>query len=294
MTELTHNGRRRVVVTGLGAITPLGESVAAFWDGLIHGRSGIGPMTLADPTGYPSRIAGEVTGFDPEKYIDRREVRRLARFSQLAVVATNEAMANAGLKDGNYDGERTGVLLGNGNGGYPEIEQAMRLLVNRGGARLSPFHFPTTLPNMAAANLSRFIGAKGYSGTVTTACAASSQSIGEATEIIRRGAADIMISGGTEAGISELGLAGFSAMRALSTRNEEPEKASRPFDADRDGFVPAEGAGILVLEALDHALRRNAPILAEVIGFGCSSDAYHQFQPEEDGAGAARAIRWSL
>ena len=294
MTELTHNGRRRVVVTGLGAITPLGESVAAFWDGLIHGRSGIGPMTLADPTGYSSRIAGEVTGFEPEKYIDRREVRRLARFSQLAVVATNEAMANAGLRDGNYDGERTGVLLGNGNGGYPEIEQAMRLLVNRGGARLSPFYFPTTLPNMAAANLSRLIGAKGYSGTVTTACAASSQSIGEATEIIRRGAADIMISGGTEAGISELGLAGFSAMRALSTRNEEPEKASRPFDAGRDGFVPGEGAGILVLEALEHALRRNAPILAEVIGFGCSSDAYHQFQPAEDGAGAARAIRWSL
>jgi len=294
MTELTHNGRRRVVVTGLGAITPLGESVAAFWDGLIHGRSGIGPMTLADPTGYSSRIAGEVTGFEPEKYIDRREVRRLARFSQLAVVATNEAMANAGLRDGNYDGERTGVLLGNGNGGYPEIEQAMRLIVNRGGARLSPFYFPTTLPNMAAANLSRLIGAKGYSGTVTTACAASSQSIGEAAEIIRRGAADIMISGGTEAGISELGLAGFSAMRALSTRNEEPEKASRPFDAGRDGFVPGEGAGILVLEALDHALRRSAPILAEVIGFGCSSDAYHQFQPAEDGAGAARAILWSL
>ena len=294
MTEITQNGRRRVVVTGLGAITPLGESVAEFWDGLTHGRSGIGPMTLADPTGYPSRIAGEVTGFDPEKYIDRREVRRLARFSQLAVVATNEAMANAGLKDGNYDGERTGVLLGNGNGGYPEIDQAMRLLISRGGARLSPFHFPTTLPNMAAANLSRFLGAKGYSGTVTTACAASSQSIGEAAEIIRRGAADVMVSGGTEAGISELGLAGFSVMRALSTRNEEPEKASRPFDAGRDGFVPGEGAGILVLEALDHALRRNAPILAEVIGFGCSSDAYHQFQPEEDGAGAARAIRWSL
>jgi 3-oxoacyl-[acyl-carrier-protein] synthase II len=294
MTELAHNGRRRVVVTGLGAITPLGESVSAFWDGLIHGRSGIGPMTLADPTDYPSRIAGEVTGFDPEEYIDRREIRRLARFSQLAVVATNEAMENAGLKDGNYDGERTGVLLGNGNGGYPEIEQAMRWLVNHGGARLSPFYFPTTLPNMAAANLSRLVGAKGYSGTVTTACAASSQSIGEATEIIRRGAADIMISGGAEAGISELGLAGFSAMRALSTRNEEPEKASRPFDAGRDGFVPGEGAGILVLEALDHALRRSAPILAEVIGFGCSSDAYHQFQPAEDGAGAARAILWSL
>jgi 3-oxoacyl-[acyl-carrier-protein] synthase II len=251
-------------------------------------------MTLADPTDYPSRIAGEVTGFDPEEYIDRREIRRLARFSQLAVVATNEAMENAGLKDGNYDGERTGVLLGNGNGGYPEIEQAMRWLVNHGGARLSPFYFPTTLPNMAAANLSRLVGAKGYSGTVTTACAASSQSIGEATEIIRRGAADIMISGGAEAGISELGLAGFSAMRALSTRNEEPEKASRPFDAGRDGFVPGEGAGILVLEALDHALRRSAPILAEVIGFGCSSDAYHQFQPAEDGAGAARAILWSL
>jgi 3-oxoacyl-[acyl-carrier-protein] synthase II len=294
MTEMTQNGRRRVVVTGMGAITPLGETVAAFWDGLIHGRSGIAPMMLVDPTDYASRIAGEVTGFNPEQYIDRREVRRLARFSQFAVVATNEAMAQAGLSNNNYDAERTGVLLGNGNGGYPEIEAAMRLVLSRGGTHLSPFHFPTTLPNMAAANLSRFIGAKGYSGTVTTACAASSQSIGEATEIIRRGAADVMISGGTEAGISELGLAGFSAMRALSTRNEEPEKASRPFDAGRDGFVPGEGAGILILEAMDHALRRNAPILAEVVGFGCSSDAYHQFQPEDDGAGAARAIRWSL
>lgn len=294
MADLELHKRKRVVITGIGAVTPLGLSASAFWDGLVNGVSGIAPMTLADPSNYSCRIAAEVKGFDPEHYMDRKEARRLARFSQLAVVATNEAMNNAELKQGAFDSERIGVLLGNGNGGYPEIDQAMRLLIAQGGSRLSPFHFPTTLPNMAAANLSRLVGAKGYSGTITTACAASSQSVGEAAEIIRRGTADIMISGGAEAGISELGLAGFSAMRALSTRNEEPEKASRPFDAQRDGFVPGEGAGILILESLDHALKRDAPIVAELIGFGCSSDAYHQFQPDEDGAGAARAIRWSL
>lgn len=294
MTELKSSTRKRVVITGIGAITPLGLSAPDFWDGLMNGVSGIGPMTLADPSNYSCRIAAEVKKFDPESYMDRKEARRLARFSQLAVVATHEAMSNAGLKLGTFDPERAGVLLGNGNGGYPEIDQAMRLLITQGGGRLSPFYFPVTLPNMAAANLSRLIGTKGYSGTITTACAASSQSIGEAAEVIRRGAADIMISGGAEAGISELGLAGFSAMRALSTRNDEPEKASRPFDALRDGFVPGEGAGILILESLDHALKRDAPIMAELIGFGCSSDAYHQFQPDEEGAGAARAIRWSL
>jgi 3-oxoacyl-[acyl-carrier-protein] synthase II len=186
------------------------------------------------------------------------------------------------------------VLLGNGNGGFPTIDEAMRVLVEKGGMRISPFFFPMILPNMAAATISRILGLKGYSSTVTTACAASTQSVGEAAEVIRRGAADVMVTGGTEAGISQLGLGGFSVMRALSTRNEEPERASRPFDAQRDGFVPAEGAGILVLESLEHASSRGAPILAEIAGYGVSSDAFHPVQPDDDGAGAARAIRWAL
>ena len=285
--------RRRVVVTGMGALTPLGESVAEFWDGLLAGRSGIGPMRLADPTDYPCRISGEVSGFDPERYVERKEARRMSRFSQLAIAATQEAAAQAGLRDG-IDPERMGVLLGNGNGGYPDIDAAMRVLVERGGMRITPFYFPMTLPNMAAANVSRAFGALGPSNTVTTACAASTQSIGDAAEIIRRGAADVMITGGAEAGISQLGLAGFCVMRALSTRNDEPERASRPFDAGRDGFVPAEGAGILIIEALEHALARGATPLAEVLGYGASSDAHHQFQPDEDGQGAARAVRWAL
>ena len=294
MTELERNGRARVVVTGMGAMTPLGESVAEFWDGLVAGRSGVARMTLADPTDYPAQISAEVSGFDPERYIEKREVRRMARFSQLAVAAAKEAMADAGLGPKNIDGDRLGVVLGNGNGGFPEIEANMRVLVEKGGMRMTPFFFPLVLPNMAAANVSRAFGARGPISTVVTACAASTQSIGDAAEQIRLGHADAVISGGMEAGISQLGLAGFAVMRALSTRNDDPPRASRPFDADRDGFVPAEGAGILVLESLEHALRRDAQVLAEVIGYAVSSDANHQFQPDDDGAGAARAIRWAL
>lgn len=285
---------RRVVVTGVGAMTPLGESVEAFWDGLVNGRSGIGPMTLCDPSAFPCRIAGEVLGFDPHNYMDRREARRMARFSQLAVAATSQAIANACLDTSKIDSERFGVLLGNGNGGFPTIEEGVRVLVEKEGMRITPFFMPMILPNMAASQISRLFGARGYSNTVTTACAASTQSIGDASEIIRRGATDIMVTGGVEAGISQLGLAGFCVMRALSTHNEEPEKASRPFDALRDGFVPAEGAGILILESLEHALRRDAHILAEVVGYGASSDAVHPVQPDPDGTGAARAIRLAL
>ena len=295
MTELSTNGRKRVVVTGLGAVTPLGETADEFWEGLVAGQSGVGPMTLADPTDYPCRISGEVSGFDPERYMDKREARRLGRFSQLAIVAAREAMQQAGLSHENVNLERIGVYLGNGNGGFPTIDESMRVLVDRGGMRISPFFFPIVLPNMAAANVSRHFSARGPSSTIVTACAASTQSIGDAAEVIRRGAADIMITGGSEAGISQLGLAGFCVMRALSTlSNDDPQRASRPFDADRDGFVPAEGAGILVVESLEHALRRDATVLAEVTGYGASSDANHQFQPDDDGAGAARAIRWTL
>ncbi len=288
------DARSRVVVTGMGAMTPLGESVAEFWDGLVVGRSGIGPMMLADPTDYPCRVSGEVSDFDPDRYIERRESRRMSRFSQLAVAAAQEAMRDAGLADASIDGERTATILGNGNGGYPDIDAAMRVLVERGGMRISPFFFPMTLPNMAAANVSRFFGALGPCSTIITACAASTQAIGDGAALIQRGAADVVISGGTEAGISQLGLAGFSVMRALTARNDDPPSASRPFDADRDGFVPAEGAGILILESLEHARERGATPLAEVLGYGLSSDGNHQFQPDDDGAGAARAISAAL
>jgi 3-oxoacyl-[acyl-carrier-protein] synthase II len=284
----------RVMVTGLGAVTPLGLSVDAFWKGLVEGRSGIGPLTLCDPTAYPTRIAGELKGFDSQEFIPAKEARRMARFSQLAVAAALMAVEHAGLNVNLGGNHRMGVLLGNGNGGFPEIDATMRVLMARGGMKVSPFFFPMILPNMAAANVSRLLGARGYSSTISTACAASTQATGEAAEVIRRGHADVMITGGTEAGISQLGLAGFDVMRAMSTRNNEPERASRPFDAKRDGFVPSEGAGILVLESLEHAQARGAKVLAEVVGYAASADANHPVQPDADGAGASRAIRWAL
>jgi len=243
---------------------------------------------------YPCRISGEVSDFDPEEYITSREARRMARFSQLAVAAGMQAVESSGIDVSLDDPYRVGVILGNGNGGFPTLEENCRILADRGGMRMSPFFFPMILPNMAAAAVSRYLGAHGYNSTATTACAASNQAIGEAAETLRRGAADVMLTGGAEAGISRLGLAGFCTMRALSTRNEEPGKASRPFDAERDGFVPAEGASVLVLETEEHALSRGADILCEVAGFGCTSDAFHQVQPEESGEGAIRAMKWAL
>jgi len=284
----------KVVVTGMGALTPLGQTADAFWKNLVSGKPGIGPITLCDPSDYPCQIAGEVRDFDPAQYMDNKEARRMARFSQLAVAAGLMAVKSARLEMSREDPYRVGVILGNGNGGFPTLEENCRVLASRGGMRMSPFFFPMVLPNMAAANVSRFVGAHGYNSTATTACAASNQAIGEALAIIRNGAADVVLAGGTEAGISQLGLAGFAVMRALTSRNEEPEKASRPFDAHRDGFVPAEGAGILVLESLEHALKRGATVLAEVAGFGCTSDAGHPVQPEESGASAAEAMRFAL
>ena len=286
--------RPRVVVTGIGAITPLGQGVDAFWENLVAGKPGIGPMTLCDPTDYPCRIAGEVRDFDPAQYLDNREARRMARFSQLAVAAGMRAVESSRLDMSKEDAFRVGVMLGNGNGGFPTLEENCRVLATRGGMRMSPFFFPMILPNMAAANVSRVTGAKGFNSTTTTACAASNQAMGEALEVIRRGVADVVLAGGAEAGISQLGLAGFAVMRALSTRNDEPEKASRPFDAGRDGFVPAEGSVVLVMEELQHALDRNANILAEVAGFASTSDAGHPVQPEESGTCAAEAMRLAL
>ena len=284
----------RVVVTGMGAMTPLGESPDEFWRNLALGNSGVGPMTLCDPTGYPCRISGEVSGFDPEQYIPGREARRMARFSQLAVAAGLQASELSGIDVSREDPYRVGVILGNGNGGFPTLEENCRILADRGGMRMSPFFFPMILPNMASAAVSRYLGAQGYNSTATTACAASNQAIGEALDVIRRGTADVVFAGGAEAGISLLGLSGFAVMRALSTQNDEPQLASRPFDANRDGFVPSEGAVVLVMERLDHAQSRGASILAEVAGFGCTSDAGHPVQPEESGASAARAMSMAI
>ncbi len=288
------NGRRRVVVTGMGAVTPLGMSVEEYWRGLVQGKSGIGPMTLCDASEFPCQIAGEVKGFDPGQFINPREARRMARFSQMAVAAAGLAIEDARLNLSREDPERLGVVMGNGNGGFPTTEENARVLVDKGGMKMSPFFIPMILPNMAAANVSRVYGLKGYTSTVITACAAGNQAIGEAAEAIRRGAADVVLGGGCEAGICQLGLGGFNVIKALTRQNDPPEKASRPFDARRDGFVPSEGAAVLVLESLEHALSRGATILAEVAGYGVSSDAFHPVQPDEDGAGAARAIRWAL
>ena len=278
----------------MGALSPLGESVEELWSGLVAGRSGIGPMTLCDPSDFPCRIAGEVTGFDPRQFIDGREARRMARFSQLAVAAAGLAIEDAGLDLSREGPERMGVVMGNGNGGFPTTEENARILFERGGMRVSPFFIPMILPNMAAANVSRLYGLKGYTSTVITACAAGNQAIGDAVEAVRRGAAEVVLGGGCEAGISHLGLGGFNVIRALTRQNDPPERASRPFDARRDGFVPSEGAAILVLERLEHAVDRGARILAEVVGYGVSSDAFHAVQPDEDGEGAARAMRWAL
>ena len=291
---MRNGSRNRVVITGMGLVSPLGQSVEEYWDGLVNGRSGIGPMTLCDPAQFPCRIAGEVTGFDPQQYVDRKEARRMARFSQLAVAASGLALEDADLDVSALDDERIGVVMGNGNGGFPTTEQNAKLLFDRGGMRVSPFFIPMILPNMAAANVSRLFGLKGYNSTIITACAAGTHAIGEGAEVIRRGAADVVLSGGCEAGISHLGLGGFNVIKALTRQNDEPERASRPFDANRDGFVPAEGAGIVVLEEMRHALDRGANIIAEVAGLGVSADAFHSVEPDEDGRGAARAIRWAL
>jgi len=288
------DSRRRVVITGMGAITPLGLSPEEFWQGCVEGRSGVTPITKFDASVYPAQINAEVKGFDPLDYIDRKEARRMARFTQFAVAAARQAIDAAGLQLDKEDTSRIGVVLGNGNGGFPNTEEAGRTLVEKGGMRMDPFFVPKMLPNMAAAQVAIQFGLGGFNNTAITACAASTQAIGDALEVIRRGKADVMLSGGTEAGICEMGLSSFCVMRALSTHNEEPEKASRPFDAERDGFVCAEGAAILVLESLEHAKARGATILAELAGCASSADAYHIVAPCENGEGALRAMRWAL
>jgi 3-oxoacyl-[acyl-carrier-protein] synthase II len=287
------NGRR-VVITGMGAITPLGNSVSEFWQACVDGRSGIDFVTQFDASGYPSRIAGEVKGFDPLDHMERREARHMSRFSHFAVAASRQALESAELNLEQQDRSKVGVILGNGIGGLPSIEQAVHTIRDKSGLRIDPFFMPKMLPNMAAAQLSLVLGAKGYSNTVITACAAATQAMGDSLDLIRSGRADVVLTGGTEAALCELGLCGFAVMRALSTHNEEPQKASRPFDAERDGFVAAEGAAILVFEDLEHARRRSAPIVAEIAGYGACNDAYHVVAPCADGEGAIRAMGWAL
>ncbi|MEC8890193.1 MAG: beta-ketoacyl-ACP synthase II [Chloroflexota bacterium] len=286
--------RKRAVITGMGVMSPLGKTVEEYWNGLIKGESGIGKITLCETKEFPSDIAGEVDDFDPGQYANPKETRRMARFSQMAVAAAATAIENANLNLSVEDGTRLGVVMGNGNGGFPTTEDNSRVLFERGAMRMSPFFVPMILPNMAAAQISRIFGFRGYTNTVITACAAGNQAIGEAAEVIRRGAADVVLAGGCEAGISRLGLGGFHVIKALSRYKGDPTRASRPFDATRDGFVPAEGAGVLVMESLEHALDREVDILAEILGYGVSSDAFHAVQPDEKGDGAARAIRLAI
>ncbi len=289
------SGRTRVVITGMGVVAPLGgDSVKGYWEALKAGKSGIGPMTQASIGAFPCTVAGEVTDFDPDKYINPRESRRMARFTQLPIAAAQQAIEHADLNLSLEDTERIGVLLGNGNGGFPTTQETAKVVFDKGPMRVSPYFIPMILPNMAAGTVSRIFGLKGYSNTVITACAAGTQAIGEAAEVIRRGAADVMVTGGTESGICDLGLAGFSTMRALTGWEGTPETASKPFDQRRDGFVPAEGAAVIVLETLEHAQKRGASIFCELAGFGSTSDAYHLVQPQESGVGASRAMGLAL
>jgi 3-oxoacyl-[acyl-carrier-protein] synthase II len=286
--------RPRVVITGIGAITPLGNTVRETWDGLLAGRSGVGPITHFDASDLPTRIAGEVKGFDPREYIDFKEARRMSRASHLAVATATQAIEDAGFAGGWPDEERVSVLYGTGVGGLDMFEKQLESLWKKGWQKVSPFGITSAITNMSAHHISQIFQIKGRISTITTACATGTQSVGEAAELIRRGVADIVVTGGVEAVMTRMPIAGFSVMRALSTRNDEPERASRPFDKDRDGFVFSEGSATLVLEELEHAKARGAHIYAEVLGHSSSSDAYHVAAPDPEGKGAVRAMRWAI
>jgi 3-oxoacyl-[acyl-carrier-protein] synthase II len=285
---------RRVVVTGLGALTPIGNTADELWAGLTEGRSGIGPITRFDTTGYPTRIAGEVKGFDELKYVDKKEARRLDPYLKYAIACSAMAVEDSGLDTGKVDGTRFGVLIGSGIGGITTLLDGQDTLRDKGPDRVSPFIIPMLIVNMAAGLVSMRFGAKGPNSSVVTACATGNHAIGDATRIIQRGEADVMIAGGAEAIIVPLTIAGFCSMKAMSTRNDEPQKASRPFDAGRDGFVVGEGGGIVILESLDHAQRRDARIYGEVIGYAATADAHHMTAPDPEGDGAARAMQGAL
>jgi 3-oxoacyl-[acyl-carrier-protein] synthase II len=286
--------RRRVVVTGVGLVSPLGVGTAATWDGLMASKVGIGPITRFDASDYPCRIAAEVSGFDPLDYIEKKEVKKSDTFIHYAIAAADFAMQDSGLEIGEDDGDRVGVIIGSGIGGLPLIEATHEKLLARGPGRISPFFIPGLIVNMAAGQVSIRYGARGPNECPSTACTTGLHAVGDAYRKIQHGYADAMICGGAEAVISPLAVGGFSAMKALSTRNDEPEKASRPWDRDRDGFVIGEGAGILVLEELEGARERGAPIYAELVGYGMSADAYHISAPHPEGDGAVVVMEEAL
>lgn len=287
--------KHRVVVTGLGAVTPLGSNVEAFWEGLKAGRSGIRCITQFDASNYPVRIAGEVPDFDFMQYTsDRKEARRIARFSQFAIAAAKQAVADAKLDITADNADEIGVYIGSGMGALGVIEEQHATLLAKGPDRVSPFTVPLMIPNMASGNTAIALGAKGPNVCAVTACASASNAIGDAFRLLERGDADVIIAGGAESVITPLGIAAFASAKTLSTHNDAPEKASRPFDVARDGFVMGEGAGVLVLETLEHAQKRGARIHAEIVGYGLSADAYHMTSPAPEGEGAVRAMRKAL
>ncbi len=291
---MTHSELKRVVVTGMGAITPIGNTLSDYWEGLMAGRSGIGPITHFDASQHNCRIAGEVQGFDPEEYMDRKDAKRMDRFAQFAIAASKQAVADASLEINDDNAMDIGIIIGTGIGGLKVLEDQQEIYLNRGPSRCSPFMIPMMIANMAAGLAAIHLGAKGPNSCSVTACAAGSNAIGDAFRFVQRGYAKAMICGGTEAAVTPLSVAGFAAARALSTRNDEPQKASRPFDANRDGFVLGEGAGILILEELEFALARGAKIYGEMVGYGLTCDAYHMTSPSPGGTGAAKAIELCL
>lgn len=291
---MTNLQRKRVVITGLGAITPIGNTLSQYWEGLLSGRNGIAPITFFNAEKHDCRFAGEVKGFDPHDYLDRKEAKRMDRFSQFGVCASLQAIADSKLIIDDLNAEQVGVIIGTGIGGLKVLEDQQTIYLDRGPSRCSPFMIPMMIANMAAGLTAIQTGAKGPNSCTVTACAAGSNAVGEAFRLIQMGYAQAMICGGTEAAITPLGLAGFAAARALSTRNEDPERACRPFDRDRDGFVMGEGAGILILEELQCALSRGARIYGEIVGYAMTCDAYHMTSPVPGGSGAARAIQLAL
>jgi 3-oxoacyl-[acyl-carrier-protein] synthase II len=278
------------VVTGIGLVSPLGIGTAPNWEALCAGRSGVGPITKFDATGYAARIAGEVKAFDPLEFVDKKDVKKMDVFIQYAIAASHFAMQDSSLAITPENARRIGVFIASGIGGFTTIEREHKALLEGGPRKISPFFIPSAIINLAAGQVSIRFGAKGPNSATCTACTASAHAIGDAFEIIRRNDADAMIAGGSEAAVCAMGVGGFAALRALSTRNEDPEKASRPFDKDRDGFVLGEGSGMIVLEELEHARRRGAPIYAELVGYGMSADAFHITAPSEDGEGAQRVM----
>jgi 3-oxoacyl-[acyl-carrier-protein] synthase II len=285
---------RRVVITGMGLITPLGQTLDEFWGNLREGKSGIDRISSFDPSEFSSQMSGEVKGFDPEKWIDARDVKRIDRFSHFAIAAANEAAKNAGLDLAGKDPYRYGAIMGSGIGGFYEIESTTRTLLDRGPKRISPFFIPKVMMNSCSAHVAMRFGLKGPNFVTASACASSNHAMACAYSTIKSNEADVIVTGGSEAAMTPLGLGGFCALKALSTRNDDPQKASRPFDKDRDGFVLSEGCGVLIFEELEHAKKRGATICGEVLGVGQSDDAHHITAPVEDGAGAAMAMQLAL